>query len=231
MERTLLIIDDDFQRVLELKSALSLEIKLLHAYGFRDVSIFAAQHVLSAAVLKYCNAVADASFAFLVDLRTVRPMPILMTHTIKREDRTRAYDLGADLCIDVPADITEVAAGIRAMLRRYYTLNRIAQLREVGMVIRNKELAVDPQCRTVMMCGKPVELLAKEFDVLFFLVRNPGIVFSREQIYEHVWKEEHPYGSQSVTDHICAIRRKLGLSAHDTEYIKTIRHAGYCFAP
>lgn len=231
MERTLLMMDDDFQRVLELKSVLSPEIKLLHAYGFRDASRFAAKHVLSAAVLKFSAETADVCFAFLTDLRTVRPMPILMTHTITREERTRAYDLGADLCIDAPADIAEVAAGIRAMLRRYYTLNRIAQLREAGMVIRNKELAVDPQCRTVMMRGTPVELLAKEFDVLYFLVKNPGTVFSREQIYEHVWKEEHPYGSQSVADHICAIRRKLGLPAHDTEYIKTIRHAGYCFAP
>lgn len=231
MERTLLIIDDDFQRVLELESVLRPKIKLLHAYSFRDASRFAAKHELCTAVLKFSAETADICFAFLSDLRTARPMPILMTHTLTKEDRTSSYDLGADLCIDAPADVTEVAAGIRAMLRRYYTLNRIAQLREVGMVIRNKELAVDPQRRTVTMRGNSVDLLAKEFDVLYFLVKSPGIVFSREQIYEHVWKEEHPYGSQSVADHICAIRRKLGLSAYDSEYIKTIRHVGYFFVP
>ena len=229
MERTLLMMDDDFQRVFELKAVLSPEINILHAYGLRDASKLVAQHPLSVAVLKLSAVDSADCFEFLADLRAARPMPIIMIHTMNEEERTLAYDMGADLCIDAPANTKELAAGIRAQLRRYYTLNRMAQLREAGMVVRYKELAVDPQHRTVTMRGRPVELLAKEFDVLYFLVRHPGSVFTKDQIYEHVWKEEHPYGSQSVADHICAIRRKLGLSAHDKEYIETVRHIGYRF--
>lgn len=230
MERTLLMMDDDFQRVLDLKSVLPAGMNLLHAYGLGDASRLAAQHAISVVVLKLTAVDSTDCFEFLADLRAARPMPIIMTHTMNEEERTLAYDMGADLCIDAPAHTKELTAAIRAQLRRHYTLSRMAQLREVGMIIRYGELTVDPQHRTVTMRGRPVELLAKEFDVLYFLVRHPGSVFTKDQIYEHVWKEEHPYGSQSVADHICAIRRKLGLSAHDKEYIETVRHIGYRFA-
>ena len=229
MERKLLMMDDDFQRVLELKLVLSPEIEILHAYTLQDASKLVARNQLSVVVLKSCTVETTAFFEFLSDLRAARPMPILTTHLNTNEERTHAYDMGADLCIDAPAHVMELAAGIRAMLRRYYTLNRIAQLREADMAIRHKALVIDPQRRTVVMRGKPVYLSAKEFDVLYFLARNPGIVFSRERIYEHVWEEEHTYGSRSVADHISAIRKKLGLSPLDQEYIETIYHVGYRF--
>lgn len=231
MERKLLIMDDDFQRVLELKSALPPGIKVLHAFNFRDASRLFAQHQLSVVILKLFAKAADACYEFLADLRAARPMPILLTDTTGTEERTRAYHAGADLCIDAPVEISELAAAVCAMLKRYYTLNRVAQLREAGMAVHHKALSMDPQQRLVTMRGEPVELLAKEFDVLYFLIRHPGIVFSREQIYEHVWKEERPYGSRSVLDHISAIRKKLGLSPQDKEYIETIYHVGYRMVP
>lgn len=231
MERKLLMIDEDFQRMLELKLNLSPEINIHHAYDLRDASRLLAQHQFSVVVLKFRAGEIEACFEFLSDLRTARPMPILMTHTVTKEERTHAYDIGADLCIDAPADVTELAAGIRTMLRRYYTLNRVAQLQGAGMIIRHKELAVNPQHRTVFMRGSQVYLVAKEFDILYFLICHPGYVFTRDQIYAHVWKEEHPYGSQSVADHICAIRKKLGLSAQESKYIETVHHIGYRFVP
>lgn len=57
------------------------------------------------------------------------------------------------------------------------------------------------------------------------------IVFSRELIYERVWRESSLYGSKSVNDLICSIRKKMGLSPKDTDYIKTVKGVGYCFAP
>ena len=231
MEQTLLLIDDDFQHVLDLKAILSPEIKILHAFNIRDASRLAANQQLSIVVKKMCAGFSDECFAFLSDLRAARPMPILLINTQSTEERTRAYHVGVDLCMDFPVNTTELAAAIRAMLRRYYILNRVAQFREAGMTIRHKELSMDPQRRTVIMRGQSVVLLAKEFDVLYFMIRHPGIVFSREQIYQHVWNEEHPYGSRSVADHICAIRKKLGLSPQDKEYIETIYHVGYRLTP
>ena len=74
-------------------------------------------------------------------------------------------------------------------------------------------------------------LTTLEFNLLYFLASNPSIVFSREVIYERVWREDSLYGTKSVTDLICSIRNKLGLSPKDSEYIKTINGVGYCFAP
>lgn len=229
MEKKLLIMDDDFQRVLNLQSVLSPEIIILHAYDFRHASKLVTQHTLSVAVLKFHALDPAACFQFLTDLRALQPMPILITHTLTEKERIYAYDAGADLCIDAPAHITELAAGIRAVLRRHYNLNRITQILKVGMTIRHKSLVIDPKRRAVTMRGRPVYLSAKEFDVLYFLAQNPGIVLSREQIYEHVWKEEHIYGSRSVADHISAIRKKLGLSPLDKEYIETLYRVGYRF--
>lgn len=231
MEHTLLLIDDDFQRLMELKAVLPDRIKILHAFTLRDASRLVAQHRLSTAVLKLWPGELDACFTFLSDIRAARPVPIILSNTSTTEDRTRAYHAGADLCIDAPVHIPELNAGIRAMLRRYLVLNGVAQLREVNMTIHHKELAIEPMQRVVTMRGVKVELLAKEFDILHFLARHLGIVFTRDQIYEHVWREEHPYGSRSVADHISAIRRKLGLSPKDKEYIETIRHVGYRCVP
>lgn len=231
MERNLLVMDDDFQRILDLKTTLPPEFHILHAFGIQDASKLVAEHRLSVVVLKLLPGKYSVCFEFLSDLRTARPMPILLAGTSSPEERTHAYDMGADQCIDAPIPILELTAAIHAAFRRYYSLNRVAQLREAGMTVRYKELIIEPQKRIVSMHRKPVELQAKEFDVLYFLVRHPGYVFTRDEIYEHVWKEEYPYGSQSVSDHICSIRRKLGLSAHDKEYIETIRHIGYRFAP
>ena len=93
------------------------------------------------------------------------------------------------------------------------------------------DLTIDPLRQKVVMKDREVNLTALEFKLLYFLASNPSIVFSRDLIYERVWRENSVYGSKSVSDLICSIRRKLGLSPKDTQYIKTIKGAGYCFAP
>lgn len=231
MEHKLLIIEDDFQCLMDLKHVLPEKVKVLHAFTLRDAGRLVAQHQFSITVLKLCTGESDAYFDFLADLRAARPMPILLSNTSTTEERTRAYNAGADLCIDAPVHTAELNAGIRAMLRRYLVLNGAAHLQETNMTIRHKELTVEPLQRIVTMRGIQVELLAKEFDILHFLAHHPGIVFTRDQIYEHVWREEHAYGSRSVADHISAIHKKLGLSPKDREYIETIRHVGYRLVP
>lgn len=128
-------------------------------------------------------------------------------------------------------DPSELAEAVWALLRRHYRLNHLSQFEEVDMAIHHKELTLIPQWRQVTMGGAPVALSAKEFNVLHFLARNPGIVFTNEQIYECVWREDYPYGSRSITDHISSIRQKLGLNALNRDYIETVHGVGYRFAP
>lgn len=230
MGREILMINDDHLYVSEYKKSLAApEITVLHAFHIHDASKIIARHRLSLVVLQLAREETETYFEFLTDIRAARPMPILVSGTVDTEERKRAYRLGADLCLDAPAFVEELIEATRAQFRRYYELNRIAQLREVDMAIRRKALMIDPQRRSVTMHGRPVYLSAKEFEVLYFLACNPGVVLSKERIYEHVWEEERHYGSLSVADHISAIRKKLGLSPMDKEYIETIYHVGYRF--
>ena len=137
-------------------------------------------------------------------------------------------NLGADTCLEKPLDIEEVLAVINAVLRRTERLAHPKPLAPAPPVDRG-ELSIDPMRRSVSIGGKPVELTAKEFDILHLLASYPGIVFSKAQIYERVWNEEYLYPSTSVSDLISSMRSKLGLNPKEGRYIQTVFGSGYRF--
>lgn len=232
MVRTILMIDDDYQLAQELKTHLpERETELIHAFRIQDAARTVSRKQLSTVILNLSLPGIISPFDFLRDLRLARPMPILALGGLTAAQRARAYRLGADLCMNKPVDSEELAEAVRALLLRYYRLNRLAQLQEVDMAIHHRELVLIPQWRKVTMRGMPVALSAKEFNILHFLASNPGIVFTKEQIYERIWKEDYPYGSRSVTDHISSIPQKLGLDTSDQDYIETVHGVGYRFVP
>ena len=85
--------------------------------------------------------------------------------------------------------------------------------------IEHKELFIDPLRRHVRMRGHTVCLTPKEFDLLYLLANSPGVVFSKEQIYSHIWKADGYLGISTVSDHISSLRQKLGLHPKNKEYI------------
>ena len=133
------------------------------------------------------------------------------------------------MCLSM-ADPRECAAAICALLRRPSVHEYPTEATPPGRIIY-KDLTLDPLRQKVWMKGIAVTLTTMEFRLLYFLASNPAIIFSKERIYERVWQENSLYGSKSVSDMICSIRRKLKLSPKDTTYIKTVKGAGYCFAP
>lgn len=137
-------------------------------------------------------------------------------------------NLGADACVEKPLDLEEVLAIINAVLRRAERLVRPGPL-HTSPAVEHEGLFIDPLRRLVSMDGQEVSLTVKEFDILYFLFRYPGIVFSKEQIYEQVWNEDYRYATTSVSDLISSLRKKLGLNARDNRYIQTIYGAGYRF--
>lgn len=144
-------------------------------------------------------------------------------------ERADTLNRGADVCLEKPVDADEVVAVINASLRRAARM----QGRGIKLVpcITHKEMTIDPLRRTVVMEGQTIELTTKEFDILHLLASYPGIVFSKGQIYKHVWNDDYAFGTTSVTDLISSLRRKLGLNSRDKQYIQTIYNAGYRFAP
>jgi two-component system OmpR family response regulator len=145
--------------------------------------------------------------------------PVLMlTARDGVRDRIRGLDAGADDYLVKPFDFGELVARIRALLRRGAP--------ERPAILVAGELELDPAARRVRQAGRQVELTAREFAVLEYLMRRAGEVVSRADLLEHVW-DQHYEGSTNVVDvYVGYLRRKLG-EPPDPQLLRTVRGAGY----
>lgn len=128
-------------------------------------------------------------------------------------------NLGADACLEKPLDLEEALAVINAVIRR---AERLAGPKPLSTTppIEHKGLFIDPLRRYVSMNGQSISLTVKEFDILYLLASYRGIVLSKAQIYDQVWNEDYQFATTSVSDHISALRKKLGLSASNVIKLK-----------
>lgn len=129
-------------------------------------------------------------------------------------DRIRGLDAGADDFIIKPVDLHELAARLRALVRRSH-----GQPQEC---LRAQNLVLDPAARSVTQAGSPVLLSAREFDLLHALMLNAGRVLSREQLEEHLYSWGQEVESNAVEVHVHHLRRKIGGAL-----IQTVRGVGY----
>lgn len=129
-------------------------------------------------------------------------------------DRVRGLDVGADDYVVKPVDIDELAARLRALVRRAY--GQAQERLEVQGV------TLDPASRSVRQAGAEVTLAAREFDLLHTLMLNAGRVLTREQLERHLYPWGHEVESNAVEVHVHNLRRKLGASL-----IRTVRGIGY----
>jgi DNA-binding response OmpR family regulator len=144
-------------------------------------------------------------------------VPILMlTARDEEADRVIGLEVGADDYLTKPFSPRELAARIKAILRRSEPQSG-NDLLELGDVILNRGT------HDVTIDGRPVELTAKEFDLLAFFLANPGSVLSRDVLLDRVWGVEYPGGTRTVDVHVAQLRRKLGRP----NLIRTLRGSGY----
>ena len=129
-------------------------------------------------------------------------------------DRIRGLDSGADDYIVKPVDLDELAARLRALVRRAHGQPQ-AQLQV-------QDLQLNPAARTVQRAGQPVVLSTREFDLLQALVLNAGRVMSREQLEQHLYSWGQEVDSNAVEVHVHHLRKKLGAAL-----IQTVRGVGY----
>ncbi len=153
----------------------------------------------------------------LRDRRVAMPV-ILLTARDGLEERVEGLNLGADDYLAKPFYVEELAARINALLRRAAG-GTPGQLKVAG-------LALDPIKREARRAGKRIELTSREFDLLAYLMRSPGRVFTRTQINEHVWDIHFDTGTNIVDVAIARIRKKVDEGAH-VKLIETVRGVGY----
>ena len=150
-------------------------------------------------------------------VRARSSLPIIMlTARDEEADRVAGLELGADDYVPKPFSPRELAARVKAVLRRSTAAPRADEL-ELADVQLSKAR------REVSVAGASVSLSATEFNLLAFLMENPGIVFSREVLLDRVWGIEFPGGTRTVDQHIAQVRAKLGRP----DLVETVRGAGY----
>ena len=158
-------------------------------------------------------------------IREFSDVPIIML-TAKGEDSDKlmGFACGADDYVTKPFNILELKARVRALLRR--TAAAAVKQQETGELTAG-HIHLDPAERSAWKDGAPVELTAKEFDLMELLMRNPGRVYSRENLMNVVWGYEYVGDYRTVDVHIRRLREKLELDPANPEYIRTKWGVGY----
>ena len=155
--------------------------------------------------------------------------PILMlTAKTAEVDRVLGLEVGADDYLTKPFSIHELVARVNALFRRIDTLGAGAEP-PVREAIRAGGVVIDPATRGVTIEGRPVELTAREFDLLLYLARHAGRVYSRAQLLDKVWGYGHEGYEHTVNSHINRLRAKIESSPADPRYVLTVWGVGYKF--
>lgn len=154
--------------------------------------------------------------------RLTATVPIMMLTAKDTElDKVMALDGGADDYLTKPFSLMELASRCRALLRRGGMVKQASDVLSVG------DIVLSPSHREVTVAGEPLKLTLREFDLLEYLMRKPGVVFTRESLLQSVWGWDFDGGSRTVDVHVQTLRQKLGEHA---SAIETVRGVGYRLA-
>ncbi len=185
--------------------------------------------------LKYdfCLIILDACMSdeddhkLLTSMRNAKATPIMVLSSHNDSThRIHALQAGAHAYMGKPYTDDEWMAQAHALMELY--LETAPQGKLCYTLAFGNDLIIDPSTRQVFLKGNELKVTKKEFDILFWLASHPGKVFSKEQLYDHVWDDQSAYNVDDVVKaHIKALRQKL--SAADIEYIKNVWGVGYRF--
>ena len=162
-------------------------------------------------------------------IREFSAVPIIMlTARSEDADLLMGFESGADDYVTKPFNILALKARVRALLRR--ASMSAAQEPAKTSVLTRGHISVDTERRSAYKNGVAIELTMKEFDLIEFLMKNPGRVYSRENLLDLVWGYDYQGDTRTVDVHIRRLREKLELDPAHPEYIVTKWGVGYYFA-
>ena len=224
--QTILVCDDDKDIVEAIDIYLTQEgYRVLKAYdGLQALEILKKEEV-HLLIIDIMMPKLDGIHATL-RIREESSIPIIIL-SAKTEDADKilGLNIGADDYVTKPFSPLELVARVKSQLRRYTKLGTIAENTE--NVFRTGGLVVDDDKKQVTVDGENIRLTPMEFNILCFLVRNAGKVYSIEQIYESIWNEEAIGVDNTVAVHIRHIREKIEINPKDPQYLKVVWGIGY----
>lgn len=163
-------------------------------------------------------------------LRDKMDIPILIVSARGEElDKLRGLGLGADDYISKPFSPTELVARVKANLAQYQRIKASVSGTHSDSEITIGHIRLNPATHRVYVNHKEIELKNKEYELLYFLMSNPEIVFSKDTLYEHIWGMDSFGDTKTVAVHINRIREKIEQNPAQPMYIETVWGAGYRF--
>ena len=223
MAETILVVDDDHKLVDLVRQYLEREgYRVLEAYDGRQALEMARRQHPDLMILDLMLPTLDGLDVCRM-LRAESNLPIIMlTARVTEDDRLLGLGMGADAYITKPFDLSDLVWRIRDVLRR-------AAERESGpSYISYRDLEVDFARRQVTVAGRAVHLTDSEFSLLEALIRQPGRVFSRQELLEKIFGEADGGMERAVDVHIMKLRKKIEPDPNAPRYIETVYAAGYC---
>ena len=229
MKRKILIVDDD-----EDLSFIISEMLENHGYGVCCAkSGEKAFEMLSAhsfhLILLDINLPRTTGFELCQELRKVSNVPVIFASARTSEtDRITGFDIGGDDYLPKPYSMKELLARVNSQLRRYGRfMERLGkQEKEEAHIHVVGGLELNEETVEVFVDGEPVKLTPMEYKILLLLIKNPGRVFSAEEIYERVWNER-AINTDTIMVHVRNIREKIEINPKEPKYLKVVWGVGY----
>ncbi|MBJ7354778.1 MAG: response regulator transcription factor [Thermoleophilaceae bacterium] len=166
-------------------------------------------------------------------IRSRGDLPVIMlTARSEETDRIVGLEIGADDYLGKPFSPRELSARVRSVLRRAGTASeRGSDHDPVGSLVEFGDISLNPVSREALRDGRPIKLTAREFDLLEFLARNPGEVFSRDQLMARVWGYDAAFDTGTVSVHVRRLREKIESDPSKPKHLQTVWGLGYRLDP
>ena len=162
-----------------------------------------------------------------LEIRKDNSIPIIILSAKSQDaDKILGLNVGADDYVTKPFNPLELVARVKSQLRRYTSLGTMQEVQEEH-IYRTGGLMINDDRKEVTVDGEPVKLTRIEYNILLFLLQNKGKVYSIDQIYEKIWKEEAFFADNTVTVHIRHIREKIEIDPKNPKYLKVMWGIGY----
>lgn len=224
----ILVCDDDKEIVKAIEIYLTKEnYNVLKAYNGEECLKILKENTIHLVILDVMMPIKDG-IETIEEIRKEQSIPIIMLSAKSEdEDKINGLNLGADDYVTKPFNPLELIARVNSCIRRYTKLGNMQDSEESKNVYKSGELVIDDDLKKVTVEGKEVKLTPTEYNILKFLTKNKGIVYSIEQIYENVWDDE-AYGAENIIAvHIRHIREKIEINPKEPKYLKVIWGIGY----
>ena len=224
--QTILVCDDDKQIVEAIDIYLTGEgYQVVKAYDGYEVLEYLENNEADLLIIDVMMPGLDGIRTTL-KVRETSSIPIIILSAKSEDtDKILGLNIGADDYVTKPFNPLELVARVKSQIRRYTKLGNIQG--EGANIFTVGGLSIDDDLKQVTVDGEPVKMTPIEYNILLLLVKNPGKVFSIEQIYENIWNEEAIGADNTVAVHIRHIREKIEINPKEPRYLKVVWGVGY----